>query len=66
MKARLKIACKNAQKVLKVLEPESEGDSFKVRLSTEKEKLVIEIEAERLTLLQAGINSYLRLLKTIL
>jgi tRNA threonylcarbamoyladenosine modification (KEOPS) complex Pcc1 subunit len=65
MKAIIEIPCDNPELLKKVLEPEKEGDEFSASLHVAEKKLVIEIKACRLSMLQAGVNSYLRLLKAV-
>ena len=64
-RAILEIPCKDAEIIEKVLEVE-EGDEFLADARAEKDKLIIEIKAERISMLQAGINSYLRAVKAVI
>ncbi len=64
-RAVLEIPCDDREILKKVLEPEKDGDEFYSSLRIENGKLIIEIEADRISMLQAGVNSYLRLIKSI-
>ncbi len=61
----IEVPCEDCEEVLLSLEPEKEGDEFFSEVKVEDGKIVIIVEADRLSMLQAGVNSYLRLLKTI-
>ena len=64
MKAEIEIECKEPEIVIRSLKPdEEELDKFNVKLTAEKNKLKIKIEAEDISGLLAGINSYMRLIK---
>ena len=64
MKAEIELECKEPEIVIKSLKPdEEELDKFNIKLTSEKNKLKIKIEAEDISGLLAGINSYLRLVK---
>ncbi len=64
-RAFIEIPCEDVEIIKKVLEPEAKGDEFKGVIEEGDGKIIIKIEAKRLSMLQAGINSYLRLIKTI-
>ena len=65
MKAELEIECKNPEIVVKALRPDFEdAKKFKVELETDNKKLKLKIEAENISGLLAGINSYMRLIRT--
>lgn len=64
MKAEIEIECKEPEIVIKSLKPdEDEAKKFDVKLKSEKNKLKLEIEAEEISGLLAGINSYTKLIK---
>ena len=64
MKAEIELECKEPETVIQSLKPdEEELDKFNIKLTSEKNKLKIKIEAEDISGLLAGINSYLRLVK---
>ncbi len=63
--AMLEIPCEDAEIIKKALEVEENGE-FSARSEAKNKKLVIEIRAKRLSMLQAGINSYLRAVKAVL
>jgi tRNA threonylcarbamoyladenosine modification (KEOPS) complex Pcc1 subunit len=64
MKAEIELECKEPKLVVKSLHPDKEElNKFDVKLTPEKNKLKIEIEAEDISGLLAGINSYMRLIK---
>jgi tRNA threonylcarbamoyladenosine modification (KEOPS) complex Pcc1 subunit len=65
MKSEIEIECKYPEKVIKSLEPDLEETAkFNVRLDSEKNKIKLKVESKELSGLLAGINSYLRLIKT--
>lgn len=65
MKAEIEIECKSPDIVAKALRPEiEETKKFTVKLEAEKDRLKLSLEAEDVPGLLAGINSYLRLIKT--
>lgn len=61
----MEIPCEDAEVIKKSLEVES-GDEFSAFVHVENNKLIIKIEADRLSMLQAGINSYLRIVKSLI
>ena len=64
MKAEIEIECKEPEIVIKSLKPdEEELNKFDVKLTSEKDKLKLKIEARDIPGLLAGINSYIRLIK---
>ena len=64
MKAQIELECKEPETVIQSLKPdEEELDKFNIKLTSEKNKLKIKIEAEDVSGLLAGINSYLKLVK---
>jgi len=66
MKATIKIECKDPEIIMKSLLPDIQNKKdLKVNLSTEKNDLIIEIEAKKISYLKAVINSYLSLVKAL-
>lgn len=64
MKAEIELECREPEVVVKSLQPDKEQlNKFDVKLKPEKNKLKLEIEAEDISGLLAGINSYMRLIK---
>ena len=65
MIAKLEIECKNPDIVLNSLKPDmEESEKFSVDIKTGKDKLVLTIEAKELSGLLAGVNSYVRLIRS--
>lgn len=63
-RAQIEISCKDPKTVVKSLEPEIEKlDKFNAQISGDKDKIKLSIEANDLSGLLAGINSYMRLIK---
>jgi len=63
MKAEIELECREPEIIIKSLKPDEEPKRFDVELKTEKNKLKIKIEANDISSLLAGINSYMRLVK---
>lgn len=64
MKAEIELSCKEPKMIVKSLQPDKEElNKFDVKLTPGKNKLILEIEAEEISGLLAGINSYMRLIK---
>lgn len=63
--AVIEIPCEDAEIIKKSLEVEG-GDEFSATVQAENNRLIIKIESDRLSMLQAGINSYLRVLKALM
>ncbi|MEM5778728.1 MAG: KEOPS complex subunit Pcc1 [Candidatus Aenigmatarchaeota archaeon] len=64
MKVEIEIECKEPEIIIKSIKPDLEElKKFNVNLKNEKNKLKIKIEANDISGLLAGINSYLRLIK---
>jgi len=64
MKAEIEIECKDPEVVIRSIKPdEEEIKKFDAKISAEKSKLKIRVEANDIPGLLAGINSYLRLVK---
>ena len=64
MKAIIEISCENPEIIKKAIEVEKDTE-FLAKIRTENKKIIIEITATKLSMLQAGINSYLRALKAL-
>jgi len=65
MKAEIEIECKYPETVRKSLEPDiEEAKKFDVKITDEKNKLLLIIESKDIAGLLAGINSYVRLIRT--
>ncbi|NIM47377.1 MAG: hypothetical protein GTN40_04455 [Candidatus Aenigmarchaeota archaeon] len=65
MKAEIEIECKNPEIVIKALKPDVEdAKKFSVSLESNENKVKLKIEANNITGLLAGINSYIRLIRT--
>jgi len=65
MKAEIEIECKRPDTVIKALEPDiEEVNKFDVKIEPEKNKIKLKIESKDTSGLLAGINSYIRLIKT--
>ena len=65
MKAEIEIECKKPEIAVKALEPETENTKkFTVKIIAEKDKIRLKIESDDIPGLLAGINSYVRLIRT--
>ncbi len=62
--ALLQIPCEDAEIIKKAIEVEKDSE-FSASVKAENGRLVIEIRSSRLSMLQAGINSYLRAIKSL-
>lgn len=64
MKAEIELECKEPEIVIKSLKPDQEElKKFDIKLTAGKDKLRLSIEAEDISGLLAGINSYMRLIR---
>lgn len=64
MKAEIEIECEEPEIIIKSLKPDQEElCKFDAKLTAEKNKLKLKIEAEDMPGLLAGINSYARLIR---
>jgi len=64
MKAEIELECKETKLIVKSLQPDKEElNKFDVKLTPEKNKLKIGVEAKDIAGLLAGVNSYMRLIK---
>jgi len=67
MKAEIEIECKKPDIVIKSIRPDvEEVKKFNVKIEAENNKIKLEIEADDIAGLLAGINSYMRLIRTSL
>lgn len=64
MKAEIKVECRNPEIVIKAIEPDIDARKFDVNLAAERGKLILTVEAEDIAGLLAGINSYMKLIRT--
>jgi tRNA threonylcarbamoyladenosine modification (KEOPS) complex Pcc1 subunit len=65
MKAFLEIECSDPDIVLKAMKPDIEETAkFNAKLDPKENKLELTVESESISGLLAGINSYMRLIKT--
>jgi len=64
MKAEIEIECKDPDIVIKSIKPDIEAKKFDVKLENKNGKLILIIESKDITGLLAGINSYVRLIRT--
>jgi len=65
MKALLEIQCTNPEIVIKALEPDLEKtEKFDASIDDQEGRIILKVESETITGLLAGINSYMRLIKT--
>ena len=64
MKAEIEINCKDPDTVIKSINPEIEAKKFDVKLEDKEEKVILTIESKDITGLLAGINSYMKLIRT--
>ena len=64
MKATIEVECKNPEIVIKSLKPEIDDSiKFDVKAESVNDKLILTVEAENISGLLAGINSYMRLIR---
>lgn len=65
MKAEIEIECKNPEIVIKALKPDIENaKKFDVKLEKNENKVKLKVKSETISGLLAGINSYIRLIRT--
>jgi tRNA threonylcarbamoyladenosine modification (KEOPS) complex Pcc1 subunit len=64
MKAEIEIECGNPETVIKSIRPDIEAKRFKVNLEGKDGKVILTVESEDISGLLAGINSYIRLIRT--
>ncbi len=64
MKALIEVECSEPEKVLRAIQADAEPtEKFSCDLKSEKEKIILEVEAKDISGLMAGINSNLKLIK---
>ncbi len=64
MRASLEIDCRDAEKILRAIEADTEPtEKFSSRIAAQKNKILLEVEAKDISGLMAGINSNLKLIK---
>ncbi|MFH1229329.1 MAG: KEOPS complex subunit Pcc1 [Candidatus Aenigmatarchaeota archaeon] len=64
MKAEIELDCRNPELVIKSLKPDTEAlNKFDVRLTATKGKLKLRVEANDVSGILAGMNSYMRLIR---
>ena len=65
MKASIEIGCEKPDIILESIKPEmGEEGKFKVELKKDNKKILLTVESEEISGLLAGINSYIKLIKT--
>jgi tRNA threonylcarbamoyladenosine modification (KEOPS) complex Pcc1 subunit len=64
MKAKIKIECKNPEMIIKALKPDMDSRRFDVELEVDDGKVELKVEAKDIAGLLAGINSYIKLIRT--
>ena len=65
MKAEIEIECKTPDTVIKSLEPDIDSNpKFDVELKSKEDKIKLKIKSKDITGLLAGVNSYLKLIRT--
>jgi len=64
-RADIEIPCEDPQLIVDSLEPEMEKlEKFNSRVEADGDKIKLSVEAEEISGLLAGINSYIRLIRT--
>ncbi len=64
MKAEIEIECKNPEMIINSIKPDMDERKFVVKLKAKENELKLEISANDVSSLLAGINSYMRLIKS--
>ena len=64
MKAEIDIGCKDPETIIKSISPDIEAKKFNVNLGSKEGKIILTVESEDISGLLAGINSYIRLIRT--
>jgi len=64
MKAEIEIECEDSDIIIKAVSPEIEAKKFDVKLEDRESKVILTIESKDITGLLAGINSYMKLIRT--
>lgn len=63
MRASVEVECKEPEKILRAVNVDSEPtEKFSAKMSTEKNKILLEVEAKDIAGLMAGVNSNLKLI----
>jgi tRNA threonylcarbamoyladenosine modification (KEOPS) complex Pcc1 subunit len=64
MRAEIELECKKPEVVIRALKPDREElNKFKIKLTPSKGKLRLEVDADDVSGLLAGVNSYMRLIR---
>jgi len=64
MRALIEVECSEPEKILAAISPDVEPtEKFSCDLKSEKEKIILEVEAKDIAGLMAGMNSNLKLIK---
>jgi len=66
MKAEIEVECQDPKTVIKALTPLDKTDKFKIELKSDNRKLEIKVKSDKITGLMAGINSQLRLIRSVI
>ena len=64
MKAEIEIDCKDPDTIVKSIMPDIDVKKFDVKLEDKEDKIILTIESKDITGLLAGINSYIKLIRT--
>ena len=65
MRALIEIECKNPDIIIKSIKPDiDQNQKFDVNIDNNNDKITIEINSSEISGLLAGINSYLKLIRT--
>jgi len=64
MKAEIKIECENPEIIIKSIKPDMDDKRFVSELKADDNKLKLKVHANDISSLLAGINSYMRLIKS--
>lgn len=64
MKAKIEIECENPEIIVKAIKPDMDEQRFRVELKANDNKIKIKVKADNISSLLAGINSYVRLIKS--
>jgi tRNA threonylcarbamoyladenosine modification (KEOPS) complex Pcc1 subunit len=64
MKAEIEIECKDPETVIKSIKPDIEAKKFGIDMESKDGKVILTVESEDISGLLAGINSYIRLIRT--
>lgn len=65
LKAQIEIECENPETIIKSIAPDmTKTEKFDIKFEPAGNKLKISVEADEISALLAGINSYMRLVKT--